>query len=678
MGAVYAATEIETGNSVALKILLPRNTRDDLFRRRFLREAKAGSMLSGPHIVPVFGMFEDGERLCLVMERIPGGNLQQWIARHPVRDIDWIVSIGRQICCGLIQAHASGVVHRDIKPSNILLDKPGDTAFISDFGLAMLSQQAEQLTTAGRPLGTPAYMSPEQVKGLPTDHRTDLFSLGVLIHALVTGESPFMADTLAATVWNVTTLIPTPLDKVDSRVPRHLARTVDRLLCKDPKERFDSAEEVERALAGELALDLTHTQILSNAPAGWELLSTRQDRKPGLLRGMIGLIVAGSLGLVLLVVFRPPRGQTDVVPPVAPLLSPGDSSPREPVPEASPPMGRKWTVATGGEADFHTLKDALDQAGPGDEIQVLDDAVHEGPFTINEPVRLRGVRLIATRGAKLRAPNPRGRLATLSIVGTRDVVVQGFDLEGGVEHHALYLAGDVAGGLLLNNSLHQSEESGWAAIMVARECRGTPESPLIIRLCYIHAAKFGVYVGREDTLDAVEADHLHLDGNEFSGSATHVRLTHAVGTCRITHNVFRGGEGLSLRLLSAPGQGPIELGNNTFLGCKFWLDPETAGSVTRGEAAANLILASEEPAWGPAFEALSGNWTFTHNVFEDPDLNSSEELFSAGLRMREVSIASRDPADPRFLRPMAGSRVATFAVGNRIPEYIGARAPLEP
>ncbi len=124
MGAVYAATEIESGKSVAVKILLPRNTRDDHFRKRFLREAQAGSMLRGPHIVPVHGLFEDGERLCLVMERIPGGNLQQWIALHPVREVDWIVSIGRQICRGLAQAHASGVVHRDIKPSNILLDKP--------------------------------------------------------------------------------------------------------------------------------------------------------------------------------------------------------------------------------------------------------------------------------------------------------------------------------------------------------------------------------------------------------------------------------------------------------------------------------------------------------------------------------------------------------------------------
>ncbi len=545
----------------------------------------------------------------------------------------------------------------------------------------MLSQQAEQLTTAGRPLGTPAYMSPEQVKGLATDHRTDLFSLGVLLYVLVAGESPFQADTLAATVWNVTTLTPPSLDKVDSRVPRHLARTVARLLSKAPQERFDSAAEVELALTGEREFECTHTQIMTNFPQGGERESSLHKRWRVPLRGLIGLIVALSLGFVLPALFDSREGSTEK----APLLSPVGSSPPQSISEASAPasaasplVGRKWTVDANGDADFRTLRDALTKAGPGDEIQVLDDAVHEGPFNINEPVRLRGVRLIATRGAKLRAPDPRGRLATLSIVGTRDVVVEGFDIEGGVEHHALYLAGDVAGGLLLNNSLHQASESGWAAIMVARECRGTRESPLIIRLCYIHAAKFGLYVGRDDTLDAVEADHLHLDGNDFSGSMTHVLLTHAVGTLRITHNVFRGGDALSMRLLPSAQQGPIGLENNTFFGCKSWLNPESAGSVIRGQAAANLVVAPAAPAWGPALDALAGNWTFSDNILEEPGMESSEESFAAGLRMREVPLASRDPVDPRFLRPEAGGRVATFAVGHRDPGYVGARVPLEP
>lgn len=247
MGTVYAATQISTGQEVAIKILLPKNSDDEQVRQRFLREARALKLLKGPHVVPIITMIENENSLYLVMQRIRGGNLRDWLNKHKRRDITWIISIARQIAMGLATAHAAGIFHRDIKPSNILLDEDASTAYIGDFGLAFLSNLPDGLTSTGRPLGTPNYMSPEQVRGQPTDHRSDLFSLGCLIYAMVSGDSPFIAPSIATITWRIVEFEPASLHSVDPRVTPFLSQIVSRLLQKDPAARYSSADEVVEA-----------------------------------------------------------------------------------------------------------------------------------------------------------------------------------------------------------------------------------------------------------------------------------------------------------------------------------------------------------------------------------------------------------------------------------------------
>lgn len=682
MGIVYAARDLTTGQSVAVKILLPRNSKDEQFRKRFLREARAGAMLRGLHIVPVIGMFEEGDTLYLVMERIAGGSLQAWLELHPTREVDWIVSIARQIARGLAVAHVAGVIHRDIKPSNILLDEDGQTAWIADFGLAMLSHGSDNLTTTGRPLGTPNYMSPEQVRGETTDHRTDLFSLGCVIYAMVAGESPFHSETMATTTWRIIETSPQPLNKLDARIPRGLARIVDRLLKKEPASRFSSAEEVDQELSRcldpeleALEPDLEVTQVFSD---------DRQSEppQPRPARRLWGRFAVAATAVILVGSFvgrlaffpPPPPPATELQSVASPLPAVIAAAIPDSIDEA-PRAPRTWTVSSDGTADFDSLRGALKRAGPGDEIRVLDNAGYEGPIVIDEPVRLRGVRLISPRHATINASNPNGRLASLIILGTRDVVVEGFSINGGHEHHAVYLSGDVAGTTLQDLTIAQPPDATWANLMLARECRGTEAAPLTIRLCRFATAKFGIFAGREDTLTAVEANSVLIDGNEFVGDGTHIELAHAARNVRIEHNVFRNGDAIHLRLPAAAGSGGFNVCNNTFFEVRHWLQLEPAEADFDGKAGNNLLVALSGTAWTPDFERRAGRWRFFNNIYEDNSAPEQTLASPLGQTVRDALLESRSPGEPGFLRPMAASPAATGGAGDGLPSYVGARAP---
>jgi predicted Ser/Thr protein kinase len=681
MGIVYAARDLTTGQSVAVKVLLPRNSQDEQFRKRFLREARAGALLRGPHIVPVIGMFEERDTLYLVMERIDGGSLQTWLEQHPTREVDWIVSIARQLARGLAVAHVAGVIHRDIKPSNILLDKEGKNACIADFGLAMLAQGSDNLTTTGRPLGTPNYMSPEQIRGETIDHRTDLFSLGCVIYAMVAGESPFHSETMATTTWRIIEASPQPLNKLDVRVPRGLARIVDRLLKKEPSARFGSAEEVDQALSRcldpeqeALESDFEVTQVFSD-----DRISVPPPRLAG---GALGRIALAAMAATLVGAFvvRPaflpsqqhpdkePLGVTSVLPvPVTPAApEPHDAGPRAP---------RTWTVASDGTADFDSLRGALKSAGPGDEIRVLDNAGYEGPIVIDEPVRLRGVRLISPQHATINASNPNGRFGSLIIMGTRDVFVEGFFVNGGAEHHAVYLSGDLAGTTLQDLTIAQPPGATWANLMLARECRGTAEAPLTIRLCRFATGKYGIFSGREDTPTAVEADQVLIDGNEFFGDGTHIELAHAARNVRIEHNVFRNGDAIHLRLPAAAGSGGFSICNNSFFEVRHCLQLGPADAEFDGKVGNNLLVAVSGPAWTPDFDRRSGKWRFFNNICEDGNAADPTLASPLGLIVRDALLESRSPGEPGFLRPQATSPAASGGAGDGLPSYVGARAP---
>ncbi len=242
MGVVYKAQDLKLSRFVALKFLPPDLTRDPEAKQRFIREAQAASALDHPNICDIhdIGETEDGQ-LFIVMTCYEGETLKEKIERGPLR-IEDALDIAIQVAQGLARAHESGIVHRDIKPANIMRTFRGE-AKIVDFGLAKLAARTV-LTKAGTTLGTVAYMSPEQTKGDPADHRVDIWSLGVVLYEMVTGQLPFKGDYENAVVYSILNAQPEPMTALRTAVPMEIERIVKKCLSKDPRERYQHVDEL--------------------------------------------------------------------------------------------------------------------------------------------------------------------------------------------------------------------------------------------------------------------------------------------------------------------------------------------------------------------------------------------------------------------------------------------------
>jgi serine/threonine-protein kinase len=249
MGAVYVGRQQAVDRAVAVKVLPAALGSDEEAVRRFLQEARASSALAHPNIVTIhdFGQTADG-LLYLVMELVPGETLTRVLARSGALPAARAAEIGRQILDALEEAHGRGIVHRDLKSDNVMVcSRAGnaDLVKVLDFGLARVAGSSSGMTRTGAVLGTPSYMSPEQAHGDRTDHRTDLYSLGVILYELLAGRLPFEAELPLAVLIKHMHEAPPPLEGVPSVV----AAVVLRALAKSPAERFASAAEMNAALA---------------------------------------------------------------------------------------------------------------------------------------------------------------------------------------------------------------------------------------------------------------------------------------------------------------------------------------------------------------------------------------------------------------------------------------------
>ncbi|MCH9024564.1 MAG: serine/threonine protein kinase [candidate division Zixibacteria bacterium] len=249
MGEVYLAEDTSLHRKVALKFLPTRYSADADFKARFVREAEAMAKLNHPNIITIFEVSEFKSRPFFAMELVEGQSLRD-LAKSKELSIDRIIELAIQVCEGLGAAHDKKIVHRDIKPSNIVIDAYGRPKIL-DFGLAAI-QGGEHLTKTGSTLGTVQYMSPEQVQGQEVDHRSDLFSLGVVLYELISGRTPFERGNEGATLKAIANDGPEPLARYKSEVPDELQRIVAKLLEKDPAYRYQTATGVISDLKQEL------------------------------------------------------------------------------------------------------------------------------------------------------------------------------------------------------------------------------------------------------------------------------------------------------------------------------------------------------------------------------------------------------------------------------------------
>jgi serine/threonine-protein kinase len=245
MGEVYKAHDPVLNRFVAIKTISAELGADDTLRKRFEREAQSAARLNHPNIITVFDYGEEQGKIYMSMELLDGSDMKQAIARRAPLSLDEKLSIVDQIAEGLAFAHAHDIVHRDLKPANVHLLSNGQ-AKIMDFGLARLG--GSEMTRVGMVMGTPHYMSPEQVRGERADARSDVFALGCVFYELLTYRKPFDADSMHSVLFKVMQEEPPPVHELTPGVPSVLAQVVQRAMAKDPSQRFQNASEFRSSL----------------------------------------------------------------------------------------------------------------------------------------------------------------------------------------------------------------------------------------------------------------------------------------------------------------------------------------------------------------------------------------------------------------------------------------------
>ena len=242
MGVVYKAQDLKLQRLVALKFLPSNLLGDEEAKARFLREARAAAALQHPNICTIHEIDEADGYTFIVMAYLEGEELRKHIEKGPL-SLDRLLDIAIQVARGLQEAHGKGVVHRDIKPANIM-DTTTGQAVLMDFGLAQVASAASKLTREGTTVGTSAYMSPEQTSGEKTDHRTDIWALGVVLYEMATGQAPFQGHYEQAIVYSILQEAPEPITALRTGIPPELERIANKCLAKRADERYQTVSDL--------------------------------------------------------------------------------------------------------------------------------------------------------------------------------------------------------------------------------------------------------------------------------------------------------------------------------------------------------------------------------------------------------------------------------------------------
>ncbi len=302
MGRVYLARDVALDRPVAMKVLPPDRGASPQVRERFLQEARTAAKLSHPNIVPIFAVEEVREFVFFVMAYVQGETLRQRVASRGPLPAGTGARILRDVAWALAYAHSQGVVHRDVKPENILLEAGSDRALVTDFGIAQV-RVAQAAADTDEVLGTPEFMSPEQASGQAVDHRSDLYSLGVVAFFVFSGRVPFNARTAPA-VLALHIGKPAPrLGTVAPGVPRRIAALVDQCLAKRPEDRIQQGEQVLEVLAGMLEqrreLSPAVRIFLADRKAAETVTAVTVALAPWLLAMLAALLFSGKALLTL-------------------------------------------------------------------------------------------------------------------------------------------------------------------------------------------------------------------------------------------------------------------------------------------------------------------------------------------------------------------------------------------
>ncbi len=310
MGVVYKARDTHLGRLAAIKILPPERVADADRKRRFIQEARSASALNHPHVITIYDI-DSTDQICFIaMEYVDGKTLSQLIPPNgliPGEALDHAMKIADAVAA----LHSKGIVHRDLKPTNVMVGKDGILKIL-DFGLCKLTEPIAgpeastpslEVTADGVAVGTPAYMSPEQVEGKRVDARADIFALGVLLYEMLTGRRPFKGETKLAVASAILSQDPVPITSVKGSTPSEIERVVARCLEKDPQRRFQNAADLKVALEW-LARDLKSGRLGTSQPA---VQDSHRKRRGTLVLTLLLAIAGATAATIFLLRPKPPE-----------------------------------------------------------------------------------------------------------------------------------------------------------------------------------------------------------------------------------------------------------------------------------------------------------------------------------------------------------------------------------
>ncbi len=313
MGLVLKAHDPHLERTVAIKVLSPELAANPTAKQRFEREAKAAAAVTNPHVVTIHAV-ENDRVTYLVMELVDGRTLREKLDVAGMLDLKEILRIGSQIAHGLAAAHKQGLIHRDIKPGNILLENGVERVKITDFGLARAVDDLS-VTRTGEVAGTPQFMSPEQAQGDAIDHRSDLFSLGSVMYAMCTGRPPFRGDNAMAVLRRVIDDEPRPIREVNADIPGWLCDIINKLLAKQPQDRYQTAAEVAVLLEEklrELQYPSTAPKPVTTAPTARKADDKFAMRRRNWLIGAGAGAAIVLLGVIIIKITNPDGTETEI------------------------------------------------------------------------------------------------------------------------------------------------------------------------------------------------------------------------------------------------------------------------------------------------------------------------------------------------------------------------------
>ena len=696
MGIVWKGFDPDLRRTVAIKVLSPHLAQSPVARRRFQREARAAAAINHENVLTIHSVEEQGETPFLVMEFVAGQSLKEYVAERGKLNAIEVIRLSAQISQGLAAAHVQGVIHRDVKPANVMLHEGATRVRLMDFGLARVGFDNADLTSHDHAVGTPAYMAPEQIRGHDIDARADLFSLGCVMYCMVAGQSPFHGRTHAETIHKIIDLAPARLHDIDPSIPVVLSEMVEKLLMKNPDERYQSAFEVAETLCRLLAqinqtptaeLETVLNKRLPTTAASNDSTKSLKPSAPsrsGVARLLVSATVVVIAGLTTWKLWpNAPKGDSlSAGPPTTGVVAAGTNGTSPDQIKAVPKLTR-IVVGPGPDATCPTLGEAIRRAAENCTITV----VGPGPFVESITVAgsaLNGLTLRAKPRAKLRIASSGS--AILAIKDVSGVTVEGFDFDlDGVNEHGVLLSGTAENVTVKDCTFSQpAADCHWSLIGIESHVK---ESTSVVRVqqCRFDSRGGTMCVSFDEGGNT--APSLICEDCLFSAPYTQIYAAQSCRRLRLKGNVFVGGiNAVNLDIKSWSPDSRIEIVNNTFVGTRYWLGfigsfrgESVPSGQTDSRVCNNLILGGEQVQASEAqLNLVLKTWEFSSNWSEQDGVTNPGEGWAgrlAELHTPRDDVPFRDVAHPHFLVPAAGSPLLTSGSGVDLPSYIGAKGP---